>query len=299
MGYYWLKVYTEILHDPKVMRLPPIIRLRFYECLVLAREYDQDGDLPPDEDAAFIFRIPEEQYQVEMKELQSAGLVDRNGCWHLPKFTERQSAIVGAERVKKYREIKRREEYEQEQTGQLCNENQKECNETLQECNESLHRIEQNRIDKNRVEEEQITPASAISQTGSMSYARIWADVTGMVAIPGSEVSKVLPALDALKVKYTVESDLISYLKRYYTDWVKRRGKNGANYSRTNCAWLYDLAVAEETLVGEKRDAVKAANREILEMGRPDHECKVCGGNGVYNKDGRFIKCGCTKKERK
>ena len=79
---------------------------------------------------------------------------------------------------------------------------------------------------------------------------------------------------------------------------MKRRGKNGANYSRTNCAWLYDLAVAEETLVGEKREAVKAANREILEMGRPDPECKVCGGNGVYNKDGRFIKCGCTKGEK-
>ena len=118
-GYYWLKVYTEIIHDPKVMRLDPLVRLRFYECLVLAREYDQGGDLPPDEDAAFIFRIQDSQYQSEMKVLESAGLVDQNGTWHLPKFTERQSPVGSSERVKKYREKKHHEEYENEQTGQF------------------------------------------------------------------------------------------------------------------------------------------------------------------------------------
>ena len=53
-----------------------------------------------------------------------------------------------------------------------------------------------------------------------------------MVAIPGSEVQKVLPALDALKVRFPDEHELINYLKRYYNDWQTRRRKDGAGYSQ-------------------------------------------------------------------
>jgi|WetSurMetagenome_2_1015567.scaffolds.fasta_scaffold18937_10 hypothetical protein len=133
----------------------------------------------------------------------------------------------------------------------------------------------------------------------SYSNARIWAEVTGMVAIPGSEISKVLPALDALRVKFPNQDELIAYLKRYYADWQKRKRKDGATYSRTNCAWLYDLAVAEETLPEDKRIAA-AANR-------PDPNCKVCGGIGMVAQNlkpsdpgfGKLKPCECTKGEKK
>ena len=79
-----------------------------------------------------------------------------------------------------------------------CNE---PCNESLQDCNETYHREDKSRIDKNRVEED-TTSATSINQTGSASSSKIWSEVTGMVAIPGGQVDKVLPALDALKRKF-------------------------------------------------------------------------------------------------
>jgi len=302
-GYYWLKLYTEILHDPKIMRLSPPVRLRFYECLVLARDCDKGGDLPPSEDAAFVFRIPEDQYESEMMELQRSGLVEKNGNWHLPKFSERQSALSGAERARMHRQTKQKEEYEKDG---ICypedsNEDVKESNEPVTERyndrNESLHREEKIRIDKIRVEEDsKIAASPAISDSiTNVSNTRVWSEVTGMVAIPGSEISKVLPALDALRIRFPNQDELIAYLKRYYEDWQKRKRKDGATYSRTNCAWLYDLAVAEETLKTEVAEKVKAANKEYFENNRPKPDCKIWGGNGVYNKDGRFIKCSCMK----
>lgn len=139
--------------------------------------------------------------------------------------------------------------------------------------------------------EEISTPAPSPSY--SFSNTRVWSEVTGMVAIPGSEIGKVLPALDALRVKFPNQDELIAYLKRYYEDWQKRRRKDGANYSRTNCAWLYDLAVAEETLKTEVAEKAKVAREEFRNKDNPDPDCKVCGGNGIYNKDGRFIRCSC------
>ncbi len=75
----------------------------------------------------------------------------------------------------------------------------------------------------------------------------IFREVTGMNAIPASEIEKTMPALETLWYQNDKDADsLIAFLKPYYENWIKRKGKNGAHYSKTNCSWLYDWAIAGE-----------------------------------------------------
>lgn len=76
---------------------------------------------------------------------------------------------------------------------------------------------------------------------------RVWNKITGMFTIPAKDIDKVLPALEALYYQHGKdEAKLIEFLKPYYQSWISRRAANGLPYSKTNCTWLYDWAVAGE-----------------------------------------------------
>jgi hypothetical protein len=87
---------------------------------------------------------------------------------------------------------------------------------------------------------------TSISQTGSSLISKVFTAITGMATIPGSELPKVLPAMEALSYKYPNEGDFINYLKPFYSWWKNQIAKDGRHYSKINCAWIYDLAVTGE-----------------------------------------------------
>lgn len=112
---YWLKLFHETIYDPKVMMMSPGARLRFYECLCLAGDYDRGGDLPATQHMAFVFRVSEDQLLAELNELIAAGIFDLvDGTYTIKKFGDRQSAMDVKERVERYRYSKRNEEYEEQ-----------------------------------------------------------------------------------------------------------------------------------------------------------------------------------------
>ena len=77
--------------------------------------------------------------------------------------------------------------------------------------------------------------------------AKLFQAITGMAAIPGTQLDKVLPALETLWYQHGKDADgLVAYLKPFYDAWTKRKSKNGTHYSKANCSWLYDWAVAGE-----------------------------------------------------
>lgn len=153
-----------------------------------------------------------------------------------------------------------------------------------------------------KAEPEQKTAAAAPAplvmnsfQTGDPFYIRVWSRVTGMAAIPGGEIEKVLNALEGLRGQYPNEDQLVAYLQRYYDDWQKRKRKDGRSYSRSNCAWVYDLAVAG--------DPVKD-DLDHVQLARADPNCPICLGNGWVRSDiddihdpkfGKMIRCTCVK----
>ncbi len=119
---YWIKLYHEILDDPKMGRLDDRYFRRTIELFLLAGELEKDGRLPDVEDMAWRLRIPLDEMQDDLDALQEIGIVSQvDGSWVVTKFSERQSAAPGNERTKRYRDEKHKQEY-------YCNE---KCDETV------------------------------------------------------------------------------------------------------------------------------------------------------------------------
>ena len=113
MAGYWLKLYTEILEDPKYNRMSDNTKIGMYELLLVAKRFGDDGSLPPIEDVAFYTRRTVEWWQVVYDELRSIEFLVSNG--HdviIRKFSERQAAISDAQRHVEYRKRKHSKEFD-------------------------------------------------------------------------------------------------------------------------------------------------------------------------------------------
>ena len=109
---YWIKLYHEILDDPKMMQMPEILFGRCIKLFLLAGDENKDGLLPSISDISWRLRIPEEEIESDLIELQKAGIAnqDENG-WRITKWKDRQRAATGSERTNRWRERKHRAEY--------------------------------------------------------------------------------------------------------------------------------------------------------------------------------------------
>jgi len=109
---YWLKLYHEILHDPKMGTLSDRLWRRCIEMFLLAGDYDEEGHLPSIEDIAWALRTNADELAQELAELARIGILSKDGNgWYVTKWTERQAAVSGAERMRQLRGRKQREQY--------------------------------------------------------------------------------------------------------------------------------------------------------------------------------------------
>jgi len=137
-------------------------------------------------------------------------------------------------------------------------------------------------------------PAPKDYQFSTGWQVRVFSDVTGIPGIPGTDMPRVMEALDYLRGKYGTELELEQYLIPYFQNWINRKTKDGRRYSRSNCAWLYDLAVAGEPLPGDDKPEP---------VSRPDPNCPKCGGIGFIGSGakygeadfGKLVQCSCVK----
>jgi hypothetical protein len=117
---YWIKLYHEMIDDPKVARLNDSAYRLFIECLLLAGELDEGGLLPPVEDMAWRLRKSETALPDSMTHLALAGMVKLvqhkdDERWFVTKFAERQAPSTSAQRVRAFRARKRKEPKEKEE----------------------------------------------------------------------------------------------------------------------------------------------------------------------------------------
>jgi len=109
---YWIKLYHEILRDPKMGRLPDRAWRRAIELFLLAGESGDDGWLPDVPDIAWQLRVPEQELGEDMDLLAEFGiLTETDDGWLVTNFETRQGAVPDAERMKRYRERKRKAQY--------------------------------------------------------------------------------------------------------------------------------------------------------------------------------------------
>jgi hypothetical protein len=109
---YWLKLYYEMLDDPKIGKLRPALRWRFIECLLVAGECDEGGYLPGVDEYAWRVRCGADAVETDFVQLADGGLLSQDsGRWLVTKFEERQAPVSGAERVARHRERERKKQY--------------------------------------------------------------------------------------------------------------------------------------------------------------------------------------------
>ena len=108
---YWIKLYHEIIDDPKMMRMPDEMFAKTIKLFLLAGDHDQDGELPSPEDIAWRLRYDPGDVDVTLRYLERNGITSMNssGTWFISKWAERQGPISGAERVRRHRMYRRNE----------------------------------------------------------------------------------------------------------------------------------------------------------------------------------------------
>ena len=199
---YWLKLFHETIYDPKIMMRSPGARLRWYECLCLAGDYDKDGELPPIEHMLYVFRIPEDQLIKELEELVSPGLLTyRDGVYSITNWHDRQSAMDTNERSMRYRETQQKREYYEPVTKV-----KRECNDnaTVRDADIDIDK-EEKRVD---------------ADTSPMQL--ILEKITG---IPPANASDIQAMTDIEKMN-PLEEDIQGGL-----NWILSQGKHVQRYS--------------------------------------------------------------------
>lgn len=101
----WLRLYDDLLDDPKAQQLPAALFKHWINLLCLASKSEPRGTLPTVTDTAFRLRLSEAKTRSILKELTGMGLIDRVGeTLQMHNWNERQRASDNvAARVQKHR----------------------------------------------------------------------------------------------------------------------------------------------------------------------------------------------------
>jgi hypothetical protein len=110
---YWIKLYHEILDDPKMARLSDECWRRSVELFLLAGDHAKEGLLPAFADIAWRLRVDESTLLQNFQELQSFEIIEQTdtGTWRVTHFKERQNAESGMKRMRRLRESRQMQEY--------------------------------------------------------------------------------------------------------------------------------------------------------------------------------------------
>lgn len=107
---YWIKLYHEILDDPKMGRLPDRLWRRVVECFLLAGKAGEEGFLPSLDDMSWILRCDPDELERELQEIAGrTGILDKrpdeedDERWFVVHFEARQAAVSSTERVRRHR----------------------------------------------------------------------------------------------------------------------------------------------------------------------------------------------------
>lgn len=141
----WFRMYSDILDDPKVQKLPPDLFKAWVNLLCLASRHD--GVLPDMEDIAFALRLSQEVTRDIVVTLSQRGLLDDENGLAPHNWAERQFKSDTAEDARERKRKQRAREKEQTKA------------EDVTECHSDSHSevtppdTEQNRTEQSRAEQ--------------------------------------------------------------------------------------------------------------------------------------------------
>lgn len=113
---YWIKLYHEILEDPKMGTLPDNLWRRAIELFLMAGELDEDGKLPSTADIAWKLRSDVVTIRDELSRLCVTNILTacHDDTWIVTNFARRQAAVTDKERKQRQREREKRPKYQKQ-----------------------------------------------------------------------------------------------------------------------------------------------------------------------------------------
>ena len=134
-SHYWIKLYHEILDDPKMGRLPDRLWRRAIELFLLAGEMHNSGDLPSVVDMAWKLRTTKDELMEDLLALGKVGIATLNdNGWHIVNFSKRQAAVDNAQWQRQYRNKQRM----LQDNIENVTEEKPDSNESITNCNADI-----------------------------------------------------------------------------------------------------------------------------------------------------------------
>lgn len=218
-GMPWVKIYTEMLDDPKLAKLDDGIKYRFIQLILVAAECDAGGafvvgdDVMTIDDIAWRLRIDKTQLSNDINNLIKAGILQNDGTiLEIPKFAERQGPTQKEKRATwKERQQKRRERVTRDSRADEL----------------TCHALEKSRVEKSREEksreEEESTTISENYQYWENEISPITPTIADFIDINEKELSKEY-VHDAIYEAVSHNARSMAYVKKVLDNW-RREGK--------------------------------------------------------------------------
>lgn len=229
MNRIWIKLYLEILDDPKMGRLPDHLWRRVIELFLIAGKQGNDGELPPVGEIAWTLRSNEPSVLAELVELSQQGIVHADGDkWFVTNFEKRQYS-ESYERVKRYRNAKSNAEVTEEVTPSSSSSSSSKSYSYSEEgggMGEGTKPIPE-------------TPKEAKEHPD----IQVFQSVSGR--FPGKrDYGTIIDTVEYLRGQHG--ENIEGVLKPYWTAWSTRKTKDGKPYSQSSLVWLCEWAMQGE-----------------------------------------------------
>ncbi len=220
---YWIKLYHEILDDPKMGTLPDRLYRRVIELFLLAGKFGDDGNLPDEMQISWVLRVPADDLLLDLQQLESTGIIERTADgWKVTHFAARQSPAPDAERKQRQRDREKSEQYHGNVTP-----TSEQRHETVTEMSRFVTQNTEADTDSDADPEGE---AEAEAETGARAQkSAAAAPRPNIFKIYEREIGALTPIIsDQLKA---IEMD-------YPPGWFEMAVREAANYNRRNIAYI-------------------------------------------------------------
>lgn len=226
MNRIWIKLYLEILDDPKMGRLSDHLWRRVVEFFLLAGKKGEDGELPTVDEISWILHASHDDVEQDLTALEKVGIVSRQETgWFVTAFKKRQYS-ESYERVKRYRERYSNVTNDEEVALQVSS-----SSSPLNSLSEG------GGMGEGAVT---VTVPETPRQAAEHPDIQLYAKITN--GFPGDKNYRVIvETIQHLREKHG--SNLTDYLMRFWTAWSTRKTKDGKPYSASSLVWLCEWAM--------------------------------------------------------
>ena len=248
---YWIKLYIEILDDPKMATLPDRLWRRVIELFLCAGKLHKNGHLPDTKQLAWMMRVSTDDLDFDLKQIAMTGIIERNdNGWLVSKFETRQAPSPVKERVRQHRERMQKQQYYGDVT----------------DLKRNVTQITDTDTDTETEEERVATPP-----VYKFSAEKIFCDVTGFATFPGTQ-QHYQNIIEAMRDTFGVERST-EMLKKHYKIWKNTKRKDGSgNYSGLTLVWIDRAQEELATKPATPKDPSEMSSTELLEKIRADYD---------------------------